>query len=197
MSERPGRDRSERGAAADAAWPDVDVVMPIRNEADHLAEAVATVRSQDYPGRLRIFLGVGPSDDGTERVAAELSATGDDVVVVANPSGLTPSALNVAIRAGSAPIVVRVDGHSELSDGLHPPSGRDDAADRGRQRRRAPGARGDDAVRSGGGCGDDVVAGNRWRVVPRRRLGPAPSTPCSSACSTAQRSKRSGCSTSD
>jgi succinoglycan biosynthesis protein ExoA len=25
--------------------------------------------------------------------------------------------LNVAIRAGSAPIVVRVDGHSELSDG--------------------------------------------------------------------------------
>ncbi len=98
-------------------WPDVDVVMPIRNEAEHLAVAIAAVRSQQYPGRVRIFLGVGPSDDGTERVAAELAATGDDLVVVDNPSGLTPSALNVAIRAGTAPIVVRVDGHSELSDG--------------------------------------------------------------------------------
>jgi glycosyltransferase involved in cell wall biosynthesis len=91
--------------------------MPIRNEADHLAAAVAAVRSQDYPGTVRIFLGVGPSDDGTERVAADMAAAGGDLSVVANPSGLTPSALNLAIRAGSAPIVVRVDGHSELSEG--------------------------------------------------------------------------------
>lgn len=97
-------------------WPDVDVVMPIRNEADHLVAAVAAVRSQDYPGTVRIFLGVGPSDDGTERLAETL-AEQDDVVVVANPSGRTPSALNAAIRAGSAPVIVRVDGHSELSAG--------------------------------------------------------------------------------
>ena len=29
----------------------------------------------------------------------------------------TPAALNLAIRAGSAPVIVRADGHSELSDG--------------------------------------------------------------------------------
>ncbi len=104
-------------SGADVSWPGVDVVMPIRNEAEHLATAVAAVRSQDYPGRVRIFLGVGPSDDGTEAVAARLAAAGADLVVVDNPSGHTPSALNVAIRAGSAPIVVRVDGHSVLSDG--------------------------------------------------------------------------------
>jgi succinoglycan biosynthesis protein ExoA len=98
-------------------WPDVDVVMPIRNEAEHLAAAVAAVRSQDYPGRVRVFLGVGPSEDGTESVAAELAASGDDLVVVDNPSGRTPSALNAAIRAGAAPVIVRVDGHSELSEG--------------------------------------------------------------------------------
>jgi glycosyltransferase involved in cell wall biosynthesis len=100
-----------------AEWPDVDVVMPIRNEAAHLAEAVAAVRAQDYPGRMRIFLGVGPSDDGTERIAARLAAHDDDLVVVDNPTGLTPAALNVAIRAGAAPVVVRVDGHSELLPG--------------------------------------------------------------------------------
>jgi glycosyltransferase involved in cell wall biosynthesis len=102
---------------ATTEWPDVDVVMPIRNEADHLAAAVAAVRGQDYPGRVRIFLGVGPSDDGTEQVAAALAVSGDELVVVDNPSGRTPSALNRAIGAGSAPVVVRVDGHSELSDG--------------------------------------------------------------------------------
>ena len=51
------------------AWPDVDVVMPIRNEAEHLGAAVAAVCSQEYPGRVRIFLGVGPSDDATEHLS--------------------------------------------------------------------------------------------------------------------------------
>jgi len=101
----------------DPSWPDVDVVMPIRNEFDHLEAAIESVRAQEYPGRLRIFLGVGPSDDDTEALAAKLADGSDDLVVVDNPSGKTPSALNVAIRAGSAPVVVRVDGHSVLSDG--------------------------------------------------------------------------------
>ena len=100
-----------------AEWPDVDVVMPIRNEAEHLGAALAAVRSQEYPGRVRIFLGVGPSDDETMEIALELADGSDDLVVVDNPAGVTPSGLNVAIRAGSAPVVVRVDGHSELSDG--------------------------------------------------------------------------------
>jgi succinoglycan biosynthesis protein ExoA len=99
----------------DDDWPDVDVVMPVRNEAAHLTAAVAAVRSQEYPGRVRIFLGVGPSDDGTEQVAEALA--GADLVVVDNPTGVTPAALNAAIRAGSAPVIVRVDGHSELSAG--------------------------------------------------------------------------------
>lgn len=101
----------------DPVWPDVDVVMPIRNEAAHLANAIGSVRAQAYPGRLRIVLGVGPSDDGTEAIAARTAEESDDLIVVDNPSGRTPSALNAAIRAGSAPVVVRVDGHSELSAG--------------------------------------------------------------------------------
>jgi len=101
----------------DPAWPDVDVVMPIRNEADHLATAIASVRAQDYPGSMRIILGVGPSTDGTEALAESMAASSVDLEVVPNPSGKTPSALNAAIRSGSAPVIVRVDGHSELSAG--------------------------------------------------------------------------------
>ncbi|MFK7919973.1 MAG: glycosyltransferase family 2 protein [Ilumatobacter sp.] len=98
-------------------WPDVNVVMPIRNEAPHLKSALASVRSQAYPGRVSIILGVGPSDDGTERLAARLAGDADDLMVVDNPTGKTPSALNLAIGAGTAPVVVRVDGHSQLSAG--------------------------------------------------------------------------------
>ena len=101
----------------DAAWPDVDVVMPIRNEEAHLEAAIESVRAQEYPGRLRVFLGVAPSDDETESVAARVAAESDDVIIVPNPSGVTPAGLNAAIRAGSAPVIVRVDGHSLLSAG--------------------------------------------------------------------------------
>jgi succinoglycan biosynthesis protein ExoA len=102
---------------ADPAWPDVDVVMPILNEAAHLGAALAAVREQAYPGRLRVVMAIGPSTDGTETVATDLAALDTDLVVVDNPTGKTPAALNFAIRAGSAPVVVRVDGHSQLSGG--------------------------------------------------------------------------------
>ena len=91
--------------------------MPIRNEAAHLRQAIASIRSQAYQGPLRIILGIGPSDDGTVAVAEQLADDLDELTVVANPSGQTPSGLNAAIQAGDAPVIVRVDGHSELSAG--------------------------------------------------------------------------------
>lgn len=91
--------------------------MPIRNEAAYLFAAVGSVRAQDYPGSMRIVPGVGSSTDGIAALADGLAAKSDDLMVIANPSGLTPSAPNAAIRAGKAPVIVRVDGHSLLSDG--------------------------------------------------------------------------------
>ena len=91
--------------------------MPIVNEAAHLEVALASVRAQGYPSEVRIIVGVGPSDDGTEALARQLAQASDDLIVVDNPSGKTPSGLNAAIRAGAAPVIVRVDGHSRLSAG--------------------------------------------------------------------------------
>jgi glycosyltransferase involved in cell wall biosynthesis len=98
-------------------WPDVAVVMPVRNEAGDLRRAVAAVRAQHYPGAMLICLAVAPSRDGTEAVAAELADRHDDVLVIANPEGTTPAGLNAAIRATTGDVVVRVDGHAELSPG--------------------------------------------------------------------------------
>lgn len=95
----------------------VAVVMVVRNEEQHLPEAVASVLEQDHPGPLRIALAVGPSRDGTERVARELAAADPRVLVVPNPTGRTAVGLNAAVAATDEPVVVRVDGHAVLPPG--------------------------------------------------------------------------------
>jgi succinoglycan biosynthesis protein ExoA len=98
-------------------WPVVSVVMPVRDEAGHLEASVAAVQAQDYPGPMEICLAVAPSTDGTERLAATLAARHDEITVVANPAGTTPAGLNAAIKATCGEVIVRVDGHAELSPG--------------------------------------------------------------------------------
>ena len=98
------------------SWPSVSVVMPVRNESQHLRAAVAAVLDQDYSGDLDVWIAVGPSDDATESIAEELTAD-PRVHWVPNPAGITPAGLNAAIRASSGDVIVRVDGHVELSPG--------------------------------------------------------------------------------
>ena len=91
--------------------------MPVRNEAEHLERAVKSILAQDYPLEFDVCLAVAPSSDGTEDVADRLAAGEPRVSVVPNPAGVTPAGLNAAIAATSGAVVVRVDGHAELSPG--------------------------------------------------------------------------------
>jgi glycosyltransferase involved in cell wall biosynthesis len=98
-------------------YPGVSVVMPILNEERHLAAAVGRILAQDYPGELQVIMSIGPSSDRTASIAEQLAAGDDRLQVVDNPTGRTPSALNLGIAAAKYDIVVRVDGHGELTDG--------------------------------------------------------------------------------
>lgn len=97
--------------------PPVSVVMPLLNEALHLEDAVDAIVGQDYPGELEIVLAVGPSRDDTLGVARRLAGRDERIVVVENPSGRTPDALNLAVAAARHDVIVRVDGHGFLSRG--------------------------------------------------------------------------------
>lgn len=103
-----------RRRAPSGTLPRVAVVMPVLNERRHLRSAVDAILGQDYAGEMEIVLALGPSTDGTDEVAAELAAADPRIRTVSNPTGATPRGLNAAIRATTAPIVVRVDGHSML-----------------------------------------------------------------------------------
>jgi hypothetical protein len=98
-------------------YPPVSAVMPVRNEERYLAESVARVLGQDYPGPLELVLAVGPSADRTEQIARELAAADPRVTVVANPTGQIPVALNVAVRTARHQVIARIDGHAMLPDG--------------------------------------------------------------------------------
>jgi cellulose synthase/poly-beta-1,6-N-acetylglucosamine synthase-like glycosyltransferase len=95
-------------------WPPVAVIMPVLNEQMHLAESVAAITAQDYPGELQIALALGPSTDDTDAVAAALREDDPRIILVPNPTGKTPAGLNAALTATDSPIVVRVDGHALL-----------------------------------------------------------------------------------
>ena len=91
--------------------------MPVRNEAPHLERAVASILSQEYPLPFDVCLAIAPSDDGTEAIAADIAEREPRVSAVPNPAGVTPAGLNAAIGATSGDVIVRVDGHAELSAG--------------------------------------------------------------------------------
>lgn len=94
----------------------VSVVMTVRNEQAHLAQAVASVLDNGFDPGVTVVIAVGPSDDDTERIAADL-ARDPRVVVVDNPHGGTPQGLNAALKLTTTDVIVRMDGHGELPHG--------------------------------------------------------------------------------
>lgn len=94
----------------------VSVVMPVLNEEVHLAAACAAVLDNGYPGPLELVIALGPSTDDTDAIAESIAAD-PRVVLVSNPTGATPSGLNLAIATSHHPVVVRTDGHARLPKG--------------------------------------------------------------------------------
>ncbi len=106
-----------RDAPLVPAGAGVTFVMPVLNEHGYLERAVATVLAQDVAEPVELILALGPSTDGTTELARQLAARDERIVLVDNPAADIPVGLNLAIRAGRYPTVVRVDAHSELEPG--------------------------------------------------------------------------------
>jgi hopene-associated glycosyltransferase HpnB len=59
---------------APASWPAVVAIVPARNEAKHVEEALGSLLVQDYPGELVVVLVDDHSDDETAAIARRLAA---------------------------------------------------------------------------------------------------------------------------
>lgn len=89
--------------------PRVDVIIPAARAADSIGAAIDAVRTQDHPIETVI---VAAFDEETGEVALRHGAK-----VIPNPSGKTPTGLNLALAESSAEVIVRVDAHSVLPPG--------------------------------------------------------------------------------
>src|SRR5262245_59076556 len=88
----------------------VSVIIPMRNEAAHIARCVDAVLAQDYPAEcLEVIVVDGDSDDDS---AVGLQSYGPRLRVLSNPSRIVPTAMNIGIRAARGAIIARVDAHT-------------------------------------------------------------------------------------
>jgi len=96
--------------------PMVSVVVPCRNEKDHIEAAVRSFLAQEYEGRLEVIVADGESDDGTRALIEDL-ATGEPCLhLIDNPRRIVSTGLNAAILAARGEIIVRMDTHSVYAE---------------------------------------------------------------------------------
>ena len=70
----------------------VTIIMPIRNEADFIEQAIKSVLDNDYPAeRMEILVVDGMSNDGTREIVARLSKADSRVMMLDNPKRIAPS----------------------------------------------------------------------------------------------------------
>lgn len=91
---------------------EVSVIVPARNAADVIADALASALTQSRVTEVVVAAG----DPATRQAAEAVAAEDPRVKVIDNPSGRTPDALNRAIAACHGEVVVRLDAHAELSE---------------------------------------------------------------------------------
>ncbi|MBO9540006.1 glycosyltransferase family 2 protein [bacterium] len=93
--------------------PLLSVIVPCRNERQHIAPFLEAVLAQAREGfELEVLIADGMSDDGTREVLAEYTERHPFIRVIDNPERNTPHALNRAITAARGEVIVRMDVHT-------------------------------------------------------------------------------------
>ncbi|MEO2047138.1 MAG: glycosyltransferase family 2 protein [Pirellulales bacterium] len=100
----------------DTETPEVSIIIPCRNERQHIKACLDSVLCQQAPtGGLEVLIADGMSDDGTREFIREYAEGNESLRLVDNPRQITSTGLNAAIRAARGKIIVRMDAHTEYA----------------------------------------------------------------------------------
>ncbi len=98
------RSAPELSPAVPVETPDVDVIVPARDEAQTIGPAIASLMAQEYAGRFRVILVDDGSGDGTAEIArAAARAVTTNIARV-----MTPAASEATASSAAAPVELRV-----------------------------------------------------------------------------------------
>ncbi len=100
----------------DETKPAVSILIPCRNERDHIEECVRTILAQEPPpGGFEIIIADGMSDDGTKDVLERLKVENPRLRVIDNPGKTAAAGLNSAIGIAQGHIIIRMDAHTKYA----------------------------------------------------------------------------------
>ncbi len=100
----------ELAPATPATAPDVDIVVPARDEAETIAPVISSLLAQAYPGKFRVILVDDNSTDGT----ALRAGVNEKLTILSGrpkPAGWSGKlfALSQGVDAGAAPLILFTD----------------------------------------------------------------------------------------
>ena len=100
----------------DGGRPWVSIVIPCRNEKDHIEAALRSIMAQKRPpGGFEVIVADGMSDDGTRDVLVRLSKEDSRLRIVDNAGQIVSTGLNAAIREAKGSIIIRMDAHTNYA----------------------------------------------------------------------------------
>jgi hopene-associated glycosyltransferase HpnB len=104
------RSRPQLPPAVPPEFPDVDIIVPARDESETIGAVIASLLAQDYPGRFRIILVDDNSSDDTSVMAGKASNL-QVIRLDSKPPGWSGKmwALSQGVAATSAPVLLFSD----------------------------------------------------------------------------------------
>jgi len=94
----------------------ISIVLPCRNERDHIEACLRSIFVQDPPpGGFEILVADGMSTDGTRDILLRLTKHDSRMRVIDNPSGIVACGLNAAIREAQGMVIMRMDAHTDFA----------------------------------------------------------------------------------
>jgi succinoglycan biosynthesis protein ExoA len=97
------------------APPTVSLIIPVRNEEQHIGRCLASVLAQEYPeAGLEVIVVDGASTDDTRAVSARFADGRAGWHMIDNPRRALIPGMNLGIRRATGEYIGYVNGHSEL-----------------------------------------------------------------------------------
>ena len=98
---------------AEKTMPAVSVVIPMRNEEEHIRRCLDSILEGDYPKeQMEILIVDGMSEDRSRDIVLAYADSHPLVRLLDNPRRIASTALNMGIREATGEVVVRADAHS-------------------------------------------------------------------------------------
>ena len=96
--------------------PAVSVVVPCRNEKDHIEACVRSILAQEAPPQgFEVIVADGMSDDGTRDILKQFAAEDPRLRVIDNPGRITPCGINAGIRHARGQYIAIMGAHTDYA----------------------------------------------------------------------------------